>query len=101
MSVFKAGSTVPVAFTLKRANGTTATPVSKPTWIAPLRGARTSASVNEAVSNLKGTSGSSFVLKNGQWTFNWSTKGLSAGYVYRIGVRLDDGSTHYVNVGLR
>ena len=101
LSVFKAGSTVPVAFALKRANGTTIAPVSKPAWIAPLRGARTSAPINEPVSNAKGTSGTSFVLKNGQWTFNWSTKGLSAGYVYRIGVRLDDGTTHYVNVGLR
>ena len=101
MSVFKAGSTVPVAFTLKRANGSTATPVSHPTWIAPVRGTRTSAPVNEPVSNVKGTSGSRFVLKHGKWTFDWSTKGLSAGYVYRIGVRLDDGTTHYLNIGVR
>ena len=101
LSVFKAASTVPAAFALKRSNGTTVSPVSKPTWVSVVRGARTTAPVNEPVSTVKGTSGSSFVLKNGRWTFDWSTKGLSPGYVYRIGVRLDDGTTHYLNVGLR
>jgi hypothetical protein len=33
--------------------------------------------------------------------YNWSTKNLPAGYYYRIGVRLDDGTTYTVNVGLR
>ncbi len=101
MSVFKAGSTVPVAITIKKANGQVVTPVSKPTWVTPSRGARTNASVNESVSNASGTSGSAFVWRNGRWEFNWSTRGVSAGYVYRIGVRLDDGSTHYVNIGVR
>ena len=101
MSVFKAGSTVPVAFTLKRADGATVSPATKPTWVTPARGARTRASVNEAVSNAKPTTGSSLVLKNGRWTFDWGTKGLASGYVYRITVRLDDGTTHYLDVGLR
>ncbi len=101
VSIFKAGSTVPVAFTLKRSNGTTVSPVSKPVWVSPVRGVRTTAAVNEAVSNVKGTSGSTFVLRSGVWHFDWSTKGLASGYLYRIGVRLDDGTTHYVTVGVR
>jgi hypothetical protein len=101
LSVFKLGSTVPVAFTLKRANGTTVTPVSKPTWVTPVRGARTTAPVNESMSTAKVTSGSAFVWANNRWTYNWSTKGLASGYLYRIGVRLDDGTTHYLNVGVR
>jgi hypothetical protein len=100
-SVFKAGSIVPAAITLKRANGQVVTPVSKPGWVAPLRGSRTSAAVNEAVVNGKGTSGSTYVPKSSRWQYDWSTKGLSKGYLYRIGVRLDDGTTRYVTVGLR
>ena len=92
---------MPAAFTLKRANGTTVSPATKPTWVSVVRGARTSAPVNESVSTAKATSGSGFVLKNGAWNYDWSTKGLSAGYLYRIGVRLDDGTTHYLNVGVR
>ena len=101
VSVFKAGSTAPVGFTVKRANGTVVTPVSKPVWVVPVRGSRTSLPVNEAVSNAKGSSGSAFTWKNNRWQYDWSTKGVTAGYLYRIGVRLDDGTTHYLNVGLR
>ena len=100
-SIFKAGSTVPAAFEVKRANGQVVTPVSKPTWITPTRGSRTSLPVNEAVSTAKGTTGSNFVWKGGRWQYDWSTKGLSAGYLYRIGVRLDDGTTHYLTIGVR
>ena len=28
-------------------------------------------------------------------------QGLAAGFYYRIGVKLDDGQTYYVNIGLR
>ena len=57
--------------------------------------------MNESAASGKGTSGSSFVGKNGRWQFDWSTKGLAAGYLYRIGVRLDDGTIQYLTVGLR
>jgi hypothetical protein len=100
VSVFKAGSIVPVAITVRRADGQVVTPVSKPSWVVPVRGARTSSPVNEAVTTGAGTSGSSFVWQNGHWQYLWSTKGLAAGRLYRIGVRLDDGTTHYLAVGL-
>ena len=57
--------------------------------------------MNESVSNAAGTSGSAFVWRNNRWEFNWSTKGLASGYLYKIGVKLDDGTTHYLTVGLR
>ena len=97
ISVFKAGSTVAVAFAGAAPNSR----VPKPMWVSPARGGRTTLPVNEAVSTAKGTSGSSFVWKNGRWQFDWSTKGVSAGYLYRIGVRLDDGTTHYLTIGVR
>lgn len=101
VSVFKAGSVVPLAFSVKKANGQVVTPTSKPVWLGPVKGARTSAAVNESVVNGSGTSGSSYVWKNNRWQFDWSTKGLAAGYLYKVGVKLDDGTTHYVTVGLR
>ncbi len=42
-----------------------------------------------------------FSLNNGQYQYNWSTKGLKAGYYYRIGAKLDDGTTAYVYIGLK
>ena len=41
------------------------------------------------------------MLRSGAWHYDWSTKGLAPAYLYRIGVRLDDGTTHYVTVGVR
>ncbi|MET0525295.1 MAG: PxKF domain-containing protein [Nocardioides sp.] len=101
VSVFKAGSTVSVSFLLKNAAGQVVPPSSRPVWTTPVRGARTSAAVNEPVSTAKGTSGSSFVWTAGKWQYLWSTKGLAAGYQYRIGVRLDDGTTRTLVVALR
>ena len=92
---------MPVAFSLKKANGKVAIPPSKPVWVSPVKGAKTTAPVNESMSNGAGTSGSAFVLRNSRWEYNWSTKGLASGYLYRIGVRLDDGTTHYLSVGVR
>lgn len=101
VSIFKSGSTVPVAITLKRSNGESVTPAAKPVWVSPVRGARTTAPVNEMVDSRRGSSGNTFTFSNGAWRYNWSTKGFSAGYLYRIGVRLDDGTTHYLTVGVR
>jgi len=101
VSVFKAGSVVPLAFSVKKANGQVVTPTSKPVWLGPIKGARTTASVNETVVKGTGTSGSTYLWKNNRWQFDWSTKGLAAGYLYKVGVKLDDGTTHQVTIGLR
>ena len=101
LSIFRAGSTISAGITVKRANGEAINPVSRPVWVTPVRGARTSAPVNEAVSRATGSTGTAFTWKNNRWQYDWSTNGVAPGYVYRIGVRLDDGITHYVNVGVR
>jgi hypothetical protein len=101
MSVFPAGKTVPVSFVLKRASGGAVLPTAVPRWVTPERGASTRAKVNESASAKPGTKGTAFTLKNGRWHFDWSTKGITAGYEYRIGVALDDGTTHYVTVAVR
>jgi hypothetical protein len=55
------------------------------------------------VYNDPSTSGTAFRWdsKTQQYTYNWSTKGVAAGFYWRIGVALDEGQTYYVTVGLR
>lgn len=36
-----------------------------------------------------------------QYVYNWKTKGIVPGYWYRLRVKLDDGSTRSVVVGLK
>jgi N-acetylneuraminic acid mutarotase len=100
-SIFKAGSTVPVKFQLKDAAGNVVQATSLPQWVAPVRGGPTTAPVDEAVYTAPATSGNTYNWGEQQYSYNWSTKGLDAGYYYRIGVRLDDGQSYYVNIGLR
>jgi hypothetical protein len=102
-SVFKAGSTVPVKFDLRRANGSVAAPNALPQWLTPVRGASLNAAVDESLYSAPATSGDAYRVgdSGGQYIYNWSTKGLAAGFYYRIGVRLDDGTTYTVNIGLK
>jgi hypothetical protein len=100
-SVFRAGSTVPVKFQLRRADGSLVQPLSAPLWITPVRGAPMTAPVDETVYGDVATSGTTYRGEGNQWIYNWGTARSGAGYYWRIGVRLDDGQTYFVNIGLR
>lgn len=103
-SVFKAGSTVPVKFQLKSADGAPVqTNGAAPTWLSPQLGGPTSATIDESVYADQATSGTSFRWDGAsqQYIYNWSTRGNKAGFYYRVGVTLDDGQTYTVNIGLR
>jgi hypothetical protein len=101
VSIFKGGSTVPVKFQLKDANGNIVQSVSLPIWITPQKGSATSSPVDESLYSDPATSGNNYRLDGSQYTYNWSTKGFAAGFYWRIGVTLDDGQTYYVTIGLR
>jgi hypothetical protein len=101
MSVFKAGSTVPVKFQLLDANGVTVQSPAMPLWVTPTVAGSTTAPVDETVYSDQPTSGSSFRWDGQQYIFNWQTPKNATGSVYRIGARLDDGTTLYVNIGLK
>jgi TRAP-type uncharacterized transport system substrate-binding protein len=60
------------------------------------------APVDEAVYSLPADSGSSYKYDASaqQYAFNWKS-GSKAGNYWRIGVKLDDGQTYNVNIGLR
>ncbi|HEX4687644.1 MAG TPA: PxKF domain-containing protein [Nocardioides sp.] len=99
-SIFKAGSTVPVKLVLKNAAGTVVQPASTPEWMSPVKGSSTSAPVDESMYSAPADSGAAFRSDGGQWIYNWKTPS-SGGNYWRIGVKLDDGQTYYVNIGLR
>ncbi len=102
-SVFKAGSTVPVKFQLRDAAGNPVASRTAPQWLVPVRGGLLTSSVNETVSSDTATSDGTFRwdATAQQYIYNWQTKGLAAGYAYRIGARLEDGQVFYVTVGLK
>jgi hypothetical protein len=102
-SVFKGGSTVPVKFKLKDVNGNVVQAPALPLWLAPVKLSPLNAPVDESVYTTSPTSGNTFRYDStsGQYIYNWSTKGLVAGYWYRISAQLDDGTIKSVIVGLR
>jgi hypothetical protein len=100
-SVFKAGSTVPVKFQLKDAAGNVVQAATLPAWAVPAKGGVASAAVDEAVYADLPTSGGSFRWDGSQYIYNWSTKGLQAGYYYRVGWTLPDGESGSVVIALR
>ena len=103
VSVFKAGSTVPVKFQLKKSDGAIVQPGSLPQWVTPAKGSPTTAPVDEsAYGDLPSTSGTYRWDSTGQqYIYNWGTSSGQKGSYWRIGVRLDDGQTYSVNIGLR
>ncbi|MGW4210878.1 OmpL47-type beta-barrel domain-containing protein [Lentzea sp. NPDC004789] len=102
-SVFKAGSTVPVKFQLRDGSGAVVAARTAPQWLVPVRGGVLTSSVNETVSTDAPSTDGSFRwdATAQQYIYNWQTKGLTAGYLYRIGAKLEDGQTFYVTVGLK
>jgi hypothetical protein len=102
-STFKGGSTVPAKLQLKKADGTAVQANSLPQWLNPVKGSAAIAPVDETQYSDAATSGNAYRWDSSaqQYIYNWSTKGSTTGYYYRVGVTLDDGQTYYVNIGLR
>jgi alpha-tubulin suppressor-like RCC1 family protein len=102
-SIFKGGSTVPVKFQLKQADGTLVQAGSPPQWLTPQKGGMTTAPIGEGLYSDPATTEATFRWDSTsqQYIYNWSTKGATVGYYYRISVILDDGQTYMVDVGLR
>jgi len=101
ISVFKAGSTVPVKFQLKSANGTVVWATAAPKFVGPVQGGSINAPIDETIYTDPPTPGTSFTVNGNFYLYNWSTKGLQAGFYYRIGAQLEDGTTQYVYIALK
>jgi hypothetical protein len=100
-SVFKLGSTVPVKFQLRDADGDSVTNATARIYVT-----RTNSSVFgteiETVSTSAATTSNLFRYDsvNKQYILNLGTKGLTVG-TYRINIDLGDGSVNTVVIGLR
>ena len=102
VSIFKGGSTVPVKFQLKDANGNIVQSARRPVWVTPQQGNPTSAPIDESIFTDPATSGTNYQWDgSSKYTYNWGTQGFATRYYWRIGVTLDDGMTYYVIIGLR
>jgi hypothetical protein len=99
-SVFKAGSTVPVKFMLTGASAGITDLMAKLSYAKLSAGV--AGSINESVSTAAATTGNLFRYDpaSGQYIFNWSTKGMTAG-TYRLFINLGDGVEHAAAVGLK
>jgi hypothetical protein len=101
VSTFKAGSTVPVKFVLKDANGNVVQAASPPQWLTPVKGSATTQPVDESVYTDPATNGTVYQWDGSKYQYNWASPKNGNGYYWRIGVKLDDGQTYYVNISLR
>jgi len=101
ISVFKAGSTVPAKFQLKRSDGTVVQANTAPVSPVPAKGVSMSMAVDEAAYGDPADTGSAYRWDSvgQQYIYNW--KSGTGGNYWRIGVALDDGQAYYVNIGLR
>jgi hypothetical protein len=103
MSVFKAGSTVPVKFQLTAPNGTNLSgPFSSlPTWLPPTQVGTANLQVDETIFQDVPSTGTTVTCNStGQCQYNWQSP-KSSGTVWQIGVQLPDGSKQYVTLGLK
>jgi hypothetical protein len=104
LSVFKAGSTVPVKFVLKDVNGNVIVPgtgATMPVWMMPQDLGTSTAPIDESTYTDTPTPGDLFTWDGSQYHFNWKTTGFKAGHIYFIGAILDDGEVITVNIGLK
>jgi hypothetical protein len=88
-------------FQLRNAAGTIVQTVTAPTWLTPVKGAATTAAVNENIYAASVDSGQDYRWDGSQYLYNWNTDKAQAGNYWRVGATLDDGQTYYVNIGLR
>ena len=74
-----------------------------PLWELPAKGSPITAAVNESAFSAPADTATTFRWDPTarQYIYNWNTDKTQAGSYWRIGVRLDDGQTYEVNVGLR
>ncbi len=99
---FKAGSTVPVKFILRRADGTPITAAAAPVWLLPQAGASTSGAPNPALySTPPPTTPITYSYDGTKYQYDYKTVAVQSGRYWQIGVKLDDGTFHTVEIALR
>ena len=99
-SKFKLGQTIPVRFAIYDAAGTSVQQATNPTFTRSNNlGSCDATTTLEDPSTLSPDAATTYTFNGGQYHYNWSTKGLSAGE-YRIFANLADGTKKYVDICL-
>ena len=100
LKVFKKGSTVVVRLKIREDGGAAVTPAKAPTWVKPEAKGKATGKPNQPTSNAKPDKGSVLVKRGQFWEYRWGTAGAKKGKAYVITVRLDDGTSRTVTIGI-
>jgi hypothetical protein len=100
LKVFKQGSTVVVRLKIREDGGAAVTPAKAPTWVKPAAKGKATGKPNQPTSNAKPDKGSVLVKRGQFWEYRWGTAGAKKGKAYVITVRLDDGTSRTVTIGI-
>ena len=100
VTVVNPGSTLPVKFQLKDANGDVVQAMSDPIWLAPANFSYLPTSLPNDYEFQMSSETYKWKKNHQNYVYEWSTKGLPDNSIWLVGVRLDDGMTHYVFVVL-
>jgi hypothetical protein len=101
LKVFKQGSTVVVRLKIRDDRGAAVSPAKAPAWLKPVAKGKASGKPNQPVSNAKPDKGSVLIKRGQFWEYRWGTDGARKGKCYVLTVRLDDGTTRSVTIGIR
>jgi hypothetical protein len=102
-SKFKLGQTIPVKFIISNAAGTAVQQTPNPTFTkSQNRGACDPTTTLEDPVVASPDNGTQYIFTGGQYHYNWSTKGLTAGEyrIYANLANLEDGTINYVDICL-
>jgi hypothetical protein len=102
MSIFKAGSTIPVKFRLTDAAGNPIQASAAPIFVNLGKVGTMLAGANSTGTTTTADTGSTYRYDSsgGQYIFNWKSPN-DTNAVYRIGAQLNDGTTYTVDIGLK
>ena len=100
LKVFKQGSTVVVRLKIRDDGGAAVTPAKAPAWVKPVAKGKATGKPNQPPSDAKPDKGSVLVKRGQFWEYRWGTAAAKKGKSYVITVRLDDGTSRTVTVGI-
>jgi hypothetical protein len=100
LKVFKQGSTVVVRLKVRDDGGASVTPAKAPAWVKPVAKGKATGKPNQPASDAKPDKGSVLIKRGQFWEYRWGTAAAKKGKSYVITVRLDDGTTRTVTIGI-
>ena len=95
------GRPITVTFSPKNANGQGVQTATAPVWLTPVQGSALSVKTPTFPASTGAGGTFTFDPKKNAYSFTWNTTTAMAGSWWQIGVRLDDGTTHTIVVGLK